>query len=235
MSGRVTELVRAGGALLLDLDGTLVDSEPMHRAAFAAYFALRGWDVPDDVVRQFAGRRGHEAFAQVDGPWAGEDPAELTQGVVDALLRTTTRPLPVPGAASLLTACRELAVPTAVVTSARRSWAEQVLRGLGGWPVATVTAEDCTRGKPHPEPYLRGAQVLDVTVAAAVVAEDTPAGIDAARAAGVAHVIGMATTYPGEALLEAGADDVATDLRDLSAAVRAAAGGTGMTPRAGLT
>lgn len=222
MTDRVPELVRAGGALLLDLDGTLVDSEPMHRAAFAAYFALRGWEVPDDVVRQFAGRRGHEAFAQVDGPWAGEDPDALTQGVVDALLRTTTRPLPVPGASGLLAACHELGVPAAVVTSARRSWAELVLRGLGGGSVAAVTAEDCTQGKPHPEPYLRGARVLGVPPEGAVAAEDTPAGIASARAAGVAHVIGMTTSYPGEVLRAAGADDVAADLRGLAAAVRAA-------------
>ncbi|WP_454086336.1 HAD hydrolase-like protein [Georgenia sp. Marseille-Q6866] len=69
---RAGELLRRpGAAVLLDLDGTLVDSEPMQRAAFAAYFASRGWEVSEAVVRQFMGRRGRESFAAIAGPWAG--------------------------------------------------------------------------------------------------------------------------------------------------------------------
>jgi mannitol-1-/sugar-/sorbitol-6-phosphatase len=62
-------------ALLLDLDGTLVDSEAIHRRGYAAFFAHRGWDVPDLSV--FTGRRAEDVFATVPGPWTGLDPQAL--------------------------------------------------------------------------------------------------------------------------------------------------------------
>lgn len=218
-------LARHGAGLLLDLDGTLVDSEPVHRAAFAAYFAGRGWRVDDTVVRQFAGRRGAEAFAAIDGPWAGEDPEALTEGVVEALRAvggSGARPVPVPGAAELLAACRAHRFPVVVVTSARRDWTDAILRALGADGVAAVTAEDCDRGKPDPEPYVRGARALGLDPANLLAAEDTPAGIASALAAGVGTVVGMTTSLDGPSLLRAGAHAHTPDLRCLAAAVPAA-------------
>ena len=58
-------------ALLLDLDGTLVDSEPMHRAAYASFFAARGWAVDEDAYAHFVGRRGADVFGSLPGPWTG--------------------------------------------------------------------------------------------------------------------------------------------------------------------
>ena len=58
-------------ALLLDLDGTLVDSEPLHRAAYRAFFEARGWDAPD--LSLFTGRRAEDVFATEPGPWTGHD------------------------------------------------------------------------------------------------------------------------------------------------------------------
>lgn len=220
---RAAAALRApGSGLLLDLDGTLVDSEPVHRAAFHAYFATRGWVVEDAVVRRFAGRRGHEAFGEIDGPWRGEDPHELTDGVVAALhsSRGDARPVAVAGAAELLAACVEVRLPVAVVTSARRAWVRAVLDALGADPVPAVTAEDCARGKPDPEPFRRGVELLGLDPAAALAAEDMPAGVAAARAAGVGTVVGMTTTHDAATLLAAGADAVAADLRPLAAAVR---------------
>jgi sugar-phosphatase len=62
-----------------------------------------------------------------------------------------------------------------------------------------VTADDVRQGKPAPEPYLLGAQRLGISVARCLVVEDAPAGIEAARAAGM-RVIGVASTHPREAL-----------------------------------
>lgn len=218
---RLTEhLSRPGAGLLLDLDGTLVDSEPVHRAAFAAYFADRGWDVPDDVVRQFMGRRGVEAFAALDGPWRGEDPDALTDAVVERLRAGARRPEPVPGARDLLDACAALDLPAVVVTSARREWAlgavELVTGGTGRGITALVTAEDCTCGKPDPEPYRRGADLLGADPARLLAAEDAVAGVVSARAAGVGLVIGMTTSVPAAALT---ADLALADLRPLAQAV----------------
>ena len=214
-------LARPGAGLLLDLDGTLVDSEPVHRAAYRAYFALRGWQVPDDVVEQFAGRRAPEVFAGLSGPWGDEDPEVLTDGVLAQYGSTPAAPVPVPGAGELLAACARSGLPVAVVTSARRPWASQVVALLGGDGVALVTAEDCAHGKPDPEPFRRGAQRLGLDPADLVAAEDTPAGIASARGAGIGWVVGMATSQPADRLLTAGAHATMPDLTALAGAVAA--------------
>ncbi|WP_199423918.1 HAD family hydrolase [Actinotalea solisilvae] len=216
-------LARPGAGLLLDLDGTLVDSEPVHRAAFARYFAARGWDVPDAVVREFMGRRATEVFPVLDGPWRGEDPVALTAAVVDELRRGTQRPLPVPGAAETLAACDELGLPVAVVTSAHLEWADGALATLAAPRPPAVTWEDCTEGKPHPEPYRRGAALLGLDPTALVAAEDAVAGVASARAAGVGFVVGMTTSVTAAGLADA--DVHLADLTVLARAVRRAARG----------
>jgi sugar-phosphatase len=80
-------------------------------------------------------------------------------------------------------------------------------------PEVLVTSDDVTHGKPHPEPYLKGAEGLGFAAAECVVIEDAPAGIAAARAAGM-RVIGLASTYKAEKLSEA--DVVVKDFRELS-------------------
>jgi len=214
-------VARSGAGLLLDLDGTLIDSEPVHQAAFREYFATRGWDVADDVVRRFAGRRGQEVFPNLDGPWTGEDPELLTAAVLAVLARSPLRPAPVPGAERLLAACARSGLPVAVVTSATRGWVAAALDLLGAGPcrVLAVTAEDCVRGKPDPEPFRRGAGLLALRPQDLIAVEDSPAGIASGRAAGVGHLVGLTTSQDAAALLAAGAHETAPDLRDLALAV----------------
>lgn len=206
--------------LLLDLDGTLVDSEPVHRAAFRAYFDDRGWTVGDEVIRQFAGRRGIEAFAAIDGPWAGEDPALLTTAVIDRLPAMLGAARPVPGAADLLTTAARTGLGLCVVTSAMVSWTTAALAMLElpddvRAAIRTVTAEDCPAGKPDPYPYRRGAEVLGLPVERCVALEDAPAGIASARNAGVAVVLGVMTSHSADVLVAAGADDAVAELTGL--------------------
>jgi sugar-phosphatase len=82
-----------------------------------------------------------------------------------------------------------------------------------------VTAEDCLRGKPDPEPFRRGADLLGLRPADLVAAEDAPAGIASARGAGIGQVIGMTTSQPADVLLAAGAHTTAPDLVALAGAV----------------
>jgi len=221
VSDAASRLARPGAGLLLDLDGTLVDSEPVHRAAYRAYFGSRGWQVPDDVVAAFAGRRAPEVFASLEGPWGDEDPEVLTSGVLAATAGTAAVPVPVPGAADLLAACVRAGLPVAVVTSARREWAAQVVELLGAdaGALELVTSEDYAHGKPDPEPFRCGVERLGLDPGDLVAAEDTPAGIASALGAGVGRVVGMATSLPAEALLRAGAHETAADLVGLARAV----------------
>ena len=82
-----------------------------------------------------------------------------------------------------------------------------------------VTAEDCTRGKPDPEPFRRGAELLGLDPRGLVALEDAPAGIASARAAGVGHVVGVTTGHPAHVLVSAGAAETAIDLVALAATI----------------
>lgn len=108
-----------------------------------------------------------------------------------------------PGAADLLRS-----IPLGrwgVVTSGSRPLASARLRFCGlPVPQVLVTSDDVTNGKPHPEPYLKGAARLGVNPADCLVVEDAPAGIQSARTAGM-KVIGMASTYPVDVLRSADA------------------------------
>lgn len=236
LAGLTRLLNRPGAGLLLDLDGTLLDSEPVHRASYRAYFASRGWQIDDADVRQFAGRRAAEVFAALPGPWTGEDPDALTEAVLAELSRSTLRPAPVLGAVRLLVACARAGLPVAVVTSARLDWASAALALLGS-PAGTVrmvTAEDCAAGKPDPEPFRRGAQRLALDPAGLLAVEDSPAGIASARAAGVGQRLGITTTHPAADLRAAGATATAPDLSALADAVEAA-GTAGIAGTAGTS
>lgn len=213
-------LTAPGAGLLLDLDGTLALSEEMHRRAYRRYFASRGWTVDDAVLAQFSGRRAQEVFPTVDGPWRGEDPAALTTAVLATLAELVAggeRPVEVPGAGRVLAAAARAGVPVAVVTSARREWTTGALRLLGApADLPLVTAEDCAHGKPDPEPYRRGAAALGLAPRHLVAVEDAPAGVTAARGAGVGLVLGVTTSLGAEALAAAGAHACTADLRLLA-------------------
>lgn len=105
----------------------------------------------------------------------------------------------------------------AIVTSAGRELAPARLRAVGlPLPQVLVTADDVRQGKPAPEPYLLGAARLGLYPADCVVMEDSPAGIQAARAAGM-RVVGIASTHPPEELADC--DLVIAKLEDLSISV----------------
>ena len=108
-----------------------------------------------------------------------------------------------PGAAELLKG-----IPDGrwgVVTSGSRLLAQNRLRHCGlPVPAVLVTSDDVTHGKPHPQPYLKGAEELGFDPHDCLVIEDAPAGIEAAHAAGM-KVIGFASTYTPEKLAEADA------------------------------
>ncbi|MCD4533312.1 HAD family phosphatase [Nocardioides sp. cx-169] len=206
-------------ALLLDLDGTLVDSEPLQRAAYASYFASRGWDVADLTI--FTGRRATDVFAVEPGPWAGEDPLVLHEAVV-AHFPEDSLPDEVPGARDLVLAAAGAAVPVAVVTSAGAQWVARAVGALGVLEhvALVVTAADVTDGKPHPAGYLLAAERLGVSPAGCLAAEDSPAGVRAAVSAGVGQVVGVTTTHDDAVLAAAGATEVLPDLRVLAARLR---------------
>ena len=207
-------------ALLLDLDGTLVDSEPLHRRGYRAFLDARGWDVPDLSV--FTGRRAEDVVATEPGPWEGHDPDALLAEVITHVPDEAA--VAVPGSRDLLLAARAVGVRLAVVTSAKPAWVERSLVESLGLSLAAVdlvvTALDVVDGKPDPAGYVLAADRLGVDAALTIAVEDSPAGVLAALGAGVGHVVGITTTH-GSALLEdAGAHATVPDLRPVVERVR---------------
>ncbi len=205
-------------ALLLDLDGTLVDSEPLHRERYRTWFALRGWPYDDDVAARFTGRRADDVFRTVDGPWRDEDPQGLLEEIV-GLEPHRRLPGPVAGAGEAIAWARAAGIPLALVTSATTRWAGRVLEQFGGPGLfdATVTRDDIATGKPDPACYLLACERLGVAAGAALACEDAPDGVRSAAAARVGVVVGVTTSFLPEQLLEAGATTTVPDLTSLPA------------------
>jgi len=203
-------------AALFDLDGTLVDSERVHRAAWKSFFDSRAWDVSEQTYAEhFLGRRGADTFRSLAGPWQGHDPDDLVAEVLTHLDEVDLHPEPVPGATRLIRAAHVKGLPVGVVTSAVGSWVNSSLAVLGVADLigAVVGAEDVRAGKPDPEGYLLACTRLGVEPGRVAAFEDSTAGVTAAVAAGISSVIGVLTTTSAVALRAAGATHLIPDLQ----------------------
>ncbi|MEY9215365.1 HAD family phosphatase [Thermobifida halotolerans] len=192
-------------AALFDLDGTLINSEPRSAAVWARLLRARGITPDEALLRRFMGRRGGDVVAELPHLFPGES----LEQIFDELWRHGQDPdlpqvAPLPESVAFLHHLHSQGVPFALVTSAGREWAESALEWLGvrGMFRGLVTAGDVTVGKPHPQGYLGGAEILGHEPEHIVVFEDTPAGIMAGRGAGM-RVVGITTTHPPEALTQA--------------------------------
>jgi HAD superfamily hydrolase (TIGR01509 family) len=177
-------------AVLWDMDGTLVDTEPFWFAAETELVGRFGgtWTHEQAISLVGSGLRDGARVLQQHGVRMGveEIVAWQTEFVTDHLVA----PLPWrPGALALLAAIRDAGVPTALVTMSERRMAEAVAAAVpfGGFDVV-VAGDDVERPKPHPEAYLRAAELLGVDIAACVAIEDSPPGLAAAVASGAATV-----------------------------------------------
>ena len=176
-------------AVLFDMDGLLVDSEPLWFVAEREIAERLGapWGEADQeaLIGGSLERTVSWLLAKANGPaTAGRE--DVARWLVAGMARLVlARGLPLqPGAARLLAALEALGVPCALVTASSRAIMDAVLKVTGLSFGVTVCGEDVRRGKPDPEPYQRAAALLGVPPAGCVVLEDSPTGIAAARAAG---------------------------------------------------
>ena len=194
---------------MFDLDGVLVDSTPAVARVWAWWAHEHGFD-PDEVVRN---AHGKPSIAMIRELLPNADHEAENREVECREIEDVEGVIPLPGAIELLQALP--AERWAIVTSCTRPLAGVRIRAAG-LPNAKylVTSSDVRNGKPNPEPYLRGAQILDLPTADCVVLEDAPAGIQAGKAAG-ARVLAVRTTACDAELREAGADWIVDDCADL--------------------
>jgi mannitol-1-/sugar-/sorbitol-6-phosphatase len=186
-------------AILFDLDGVLVDSTRAVDREWREWARRKGVD-GDAVMAIAHGVRTIEVIRRV-APHLDADAEAWEIENEEANDQHGVRGMP--GAAALVNSIPE--GRWGVVTSGTRLLASARLRFCGlPVPKVLVTADDVEHGKPHPEPYLKGAAKLGFEPQDCLVIEDAPAGIRAARAAGM-KVIGLASTYPASKLGEADA------------------------------
>ncbi|MFJ4226623.1 HAD-IA family hydrolase [Paenarthrobacter nicotinovorans] len=172
-------------AILFDMDGTLVDSTAIVEQVWLEFAERYGLDY-DEILRTSHGVQAGDTIRRY-AP-ADADLEALTAELGEMERSRTDGVIALPGAEALLAGLPDEAI--ALVTSADRILAEIRMKAAGlTMPSTTVTAESVARGKPHPEGYLKAAALLGAEPADVVVFEDAPAGIAAARAAGMRTVV----------------------------------------------
>ena len=204
-------------AILFDLDGVLVDSDEVVVRTWRNWAEARGID-PERVLDVAHGRRTAETIGIVapdlDADVEAKELERIEAGELDGVLE-------IEGARELLSSLDPDA--WAVVTSGTRPLATRRMEHVGlPLPKSMVTAEDVENGKPHPEPYLKGAKLVGAAPERCIAIEDAPSGVIAARAAGM-RVVAVATTYQEEDLFEA--DAVADALSEIRVSPTSRRGG----------
>jgi HAD superfamily hydrolase (TIGR01509 family) len=178
-------------AVFFDMDGLLVDSEKVWLEIETGVMARLGAEwTPEHQVHLVGGSMERTVDYMLAVSGSSVTPEDLREWMIDGMVaRLVDGVRMMPGASELLDAVREEGIPVALVTSSLREIADAVLKAVGRDRFdAIVTADDVTRTKPDPEPYLTAAALLDVEPVRCVVLEDSPNGVAAATAAGCAVV-----------------------------------------------
>lgn len=227
-------------AVLFDLDGVLTPTAQIHRTAWAEMFDafLEGRDQPPfsdadyfvhvdgrpraDGVRAFLGSRG---ITLPDGDPDDPEDAQTVNGLGNRKNAAFTAVLardgiaPYPASVQLLEALRTRGTALAVVSSSRNARPVLDAAGIAGDFVCVVDGRvadtEHLAGKPAPDTFLRAASLLGVDPARAVVVEDATSGVAAGRAGNFGRVIGVDRGAGADALTDAGADVVVTELDEV--------------------
>lgn len=212
-------------ALLFDLDGVLIDSTPAVTRVWSQWALEHGFE-PEKTVRDAHGRPSIETIREL---LPDSDYEALNAVLEQREIADLDGVLPLPGAVGLLTS-----LPLdrwAIVTSCTRELARVRIEAAGlPLPPTIITSSNITNGKPHPEPYLKGASALGFPAADCIAFEDVPAGIRSAQAAG-ARVIALRTTATEKELAAAAPNWIVDSCAAVTASFDAAAGLLGLTLR----
>ncbi len=186
-------LPRPFEAVLLDMDGTLHDTEGLYVASLKRAVESVGFSATDAFCHALIGLPGAETSAAIQAHFGPDFPFDRMNRVYATLLSDTLRDGVVakPGARALVEALAAAGVKVAVATSASRraSTAHLQASGLGVHLPVVVTRDDVRRGKPFPDLFVEAARRLGVSPAASVAVEDSFNGVRAAHAAGAMTIM----------------------------------------------
>ncbi|MEC7668831.1 MAG: HAD-IA family hydrolase [Pseudomonadota bacterium] len=192
-------------ALLFDLDGTLLHTDPLHAAVFQELFAERGRAIDEAYyLRHIHGRLNADIFSEA----FPEEDAEALSHEKEARFRDKlgASAEPVAGLIELLDLCDAKGWGRALVTNAPRVNADAMLDAIGLRDrfETLIIGEECERGKPDPAPYLAAMQATGSGPKLSFAFEDSPSGMTAARASG-AFTVGLRSSLNDAELRAAGA------------------------------
>lgn len=201
-------------ALLFDLDGTLIHSDPIHIKIFHDMYAERGRPFNEDIyMSHIHGTHNLTSFPKL---FPGEDPQKLSdEKEAEFRRRLEGGQPPMPGVPALLNWAQKHGWKTAVVTNAPRVNAEHMLKAIGLLNAfdLLVIGDECEKAKPHPTPYLTAMSALNVDAQSCLAFEDSPTGVQAATDAGL-FTVGITSSLSSDVLMKAGANVCVPDFTD---------------------
>jgi len=204
-------------AILFDLDGTLVNTDPVHYQAWQEMLLRFGLKMDENFYKSRISGRLNSVILQDILPQLSLQQQEEFATEKEAMFRQLATQLqPLPGLSQLLAWTEEHQIKRALVTNAPRLNANFMLEVLGLTKTFSpiIIAEDEIAGKPHPAPYQAALRKLQLTPDQAIAIEDSPSGIRSAVGAGV-RTIGITSTHEAKVLREVGAFMAVPDFTDL--------------------
>ena len=202
-------------ALLFDLDGTMLDTDAIHRAVFADMLAPYGFDVTHEFYMQHVhGRLNVDIFADLLPDL--DDPQAMSEAKEAEFRNRLPRPFPgMPGVVDLVRRAEREGWGLAVVTNAMRPNAEAMMSAIGVREAfdVLIIGEECPRGKPDPYPYQEAMRQLGLPPERCIAFEDSPSGMRAAHASG-AYAVGIRSSLSDDALRAHGAQETLNDFND---------------------
>lgn len=215
-------------AAIFDFDGVIVDSEPLHFRLFQRLLAEQGVPLTrEDYDAIYLGMDDRECFTEAlarHGKNAAlpRVPEMINRKSELLMAKIAEKPPVLPGAVDFVRALAKM-VPVAICSGALRREIDAMLRhaDIRSCFAGIVSAEDVSRGKPDPQGFIKALALLNrgrapsafITAASCLVIEDSLAGIEGAKSAGM-KCLAVANSYPPAALTRAGADAIVATLRD---------------------
>ena len=172
--------------IFFDMDGLLVDTEPYWLQTERELMAEFGvhWRSEDQLFC-LGGPMEKVGRYMSDLAESKQSPEWFASELIDRMAEKFTLISPMPGISQLLSEISKNHIPAALVSASPRRLVDAVLASIPNHPFAlSISADDVERGKPHPDPYLKAATLLQVAIENSLILEDSPTGVTAARASG---------------------------------------------------